>query len=53
MNEAKLIDMVIKCIYVVARNEGLKSTSNIKSAINWNYAEIKEIIDKYINESEV
>ena len=53
MNETKLIDMVIKCIYVVARNEGLQSTSSIESAINWNYAEIKEIIDKYINESEV
>ena len=52
MDESKLIDMVIRCIYVVAENEGLQSTSSIESAINWNYAEIKEIVDNYINERE-
>lgn len=53
MDKTKLIDMVISCIHVVAENEGLQSTTSIESAINWNFAEIEEIVDKYINESEV
>ena len=39
-------NLVIECITAVLRNEGY-SKESAKCAINWNYQEIKEIIDIY------
>jgi hypothetical protein len=41
--------LVRDCITAVLRNEGY-SKDNTQCAINWNYQEIKEIIDIYLKE---
>lgn len=47
MDREKIFDIVAKCIEVVIRNEGgLKSSSSVESVINWNGAQIREIIDR-------
>lgn len=49
MDKEKAFKMVIECITVVVENGGgLQSTSNVNCAINWNFSEIKEIIDRYL-----
>lgn len=49
MDKEKAIQMVIECIETVIENEGgLQSTSNVDCAINWNFSEIEEIIEKYL-----
>jgi hypothetical protein len=49
MDKEKIIKIVVECLQVIINNEGgLQTTVNAACAINWNYSEIKEIIEKYL-----
>ena len=49
MDKEKIVQIVIECIKTVIDNEGgLKSTVSTDCAINWNYSEIEEIIEKHL-----
>ena len=40
--------IILDCIKLVLRNEGY-SEESIKTAINWNYAEIKDFLEREVN----
>lgn len=50
MDKEKIVKIVVKCLQVVIDNEGgLQTTNNADCAINWNYSEIEEIIEKFLD----
>ena len=54
MNKEKIVKIVIECLQVVINNEGgLKTTNNANCALNWNYSEIEEIIDNFLENEEI
>ena len=49
MDKEKIIKIVTECLQTIINNEGgLQSTTNADCAINWNYQEIEEIIEKHL-----
>ena len=49
MDKEKIVKIVVECLQVVINNEGgFRTTVNADCAINWNYSEIEEIIEKHL-----
>jgi hypothetical protein len=49
MDKEKILKIVVECLQIIINNEGsLKTTVNADCAINWNYSEIEEIIEKHL-----
>ena len=54
MDKEKIVKIVTECLQVVMNNEGgLKTTNDVNCAINWNYSEIEEIIDNFLENEEI
>ena len=54
MDKEKIVKIVTECLQVVMDNEGgLKTTNDVNCAINWNYSEIEEIIDNFLENEEI